>query len=192
VVAVGNGSVLLLHERAFVDADALLERLRELIGESFSAHFATERELPIASAVAAYPFNSQLLTLPDGNMTIVAPLESREDPYARAFLQRVVDSGGPVRSVHHLDLRQSMENGGGPACLRQRIVLSDEGRAAVGARVFWDEALGSELEEWVRRHYRDRLAAEDLRDPALARDNMTALDELTRILRLGPVYDFQS
>ena len=191
VVAVGNANVLLLHERAFVDAEGLLAKLRALLGEAFVAVLATERELPIASAVAAYPFNSQLLSLPGGEMTIVAPLESREDPYARAFLQRVIESGGPVRSVHHLDLRQSMENGGGPACLRQRIVLSEAERAAVQARVFWDEALGAELEAWVRRHYRDRLVGEDLADPLFTRENLAALDELTRILRLGSVYDFQ-
>ena len=84
-----------------------------------------------------------------------------------------------------------MENGGGPACLRQRIVLEEEERAAVRARVFWDDALGQELEAWVRRNYRDRLVGDDLADPRLARETMTALDELTKILRLGSVYDFQ-
>ena len=191
VVAVGNGNVLLLHERAFVDHEPLLQTLRSLLGGDLHAYVASDRELPLASAVSAYPFNSQLLTLPDGSMTIVAPQESREDPHARAYLERVAQSGGPVRSLHHLDLRQSMENGGGPACLRQRIVLSDEERAAVRARVFWDEALGAELEDWVRRHYRDRLVAQDLADPQLHRDNLAALEELTRILRLGNVYDFQ-
>jgi succinylarginine dihydrolase len=191
VLAVGNGNVLLLHERAFVGAEALLEKLRGLLGETFVAYLATEEELPAAAAVAAYPFNSQLLTLPGGSMTIVAPLESQEDPRARAFLQRVVGSGGPVNRVHHLDLRQSMQNGGGPACLRQRIVLSDAERGAVKARVFWDDALGAELEAWVRRHYRDRLVGADLADPQLARETMAALDELTHILRLGNVYDFQ-
>jgi succinylarginine dihydrolase len=191
VVAVGSGNVLLLHEWAFVDHQPLLERLRVLLGGDLHAYVASERELPIASAVAAYPFNSQLLTLPDGSMTIVAPLESREDRHARGYLERVVQSGGPVKSVHHIDLRQSMENGGGPACLRLRVVLSDSDRAAVQARVFWDEPLGAELESWVRRHYRDRLVAADLADPQLTRDNLTALDELTGILRLGSVYDFQ-
>ena len=191
VVAVGNGNLLLLHERAFVDAAGLLGVLRALLGETFVSLIATEAELPIQSAVAAYPFNSQLLTLPDGTMTIVAPAESREEPHARAFLQRVVESGGPVRSVHYLDLRQSMQNGGGPACLRQRIVLSDDDRAAIQARVLWDEPLGEELEGWVRRHYRDRLVGSDLADPQLARDGFAALDELTQILRLGSVYDFQ-
>ena len=96
-----------------------------------------------------------------------------------------------MRSVHFLDLRQSMENGGGPACLRQRIVLETDERAAVQARVFWNEALGTELEAWVRRFYRDRLVAEDLADPQLHLDNLAALDALTGILRLGSVYDFQ-
>lgn len=191
VLAVGNGNVLLLHERAFAGGEALVERLREELGGELHAYFAGEDELPVAAAVAAYPFNSQLLTLPDGSMTIVAPLESREDPHANAFLEQVVGSGGPVRSVHHLDLRQSMQNGGGPACLRQRIVLSSDDRAAVQARVFWDEALGAELEDWVRRRYRDQLVAADLADPQLHRDNLAALDELTGILRLGNVYDFQ-
>jgi succinylarginine dihydrolase len=186
VVAVGSGNLLLLHEAAFVGHAALLQRLRQLLGEELIAHVATEQELPIASAVAAYPFNSQLLALPQGGMVIVAPVESREDSKARAFLE-----SAPVKAVHYLDLRQSMENGGGPACLRQRIVLSGEDRAAVKARVFWDEQLGGELEAWVNRNYRDSLSGADLADPLLARETMSALDELTRILRIGSVYDFQ-
>src|SRR3954468_13578398 len=174
VLAVGNGAVLLLHELAFVETRALLEKLREQVGPAFIAHLATEKQLPLASAITAYPFNSQLLTLPDGSMTLLAPVEAREDGPSREFLGSVVHSGGPVKSVHHLDLRQSMENGGGPACLRQRLVLSDEDRAAVKARVFWDEGLGAELERWVRKHYRDRLVGADLADPGLARETLTA------------------
>lgn len=191
VLAVGNANVLLLHQFAFVDPRGLLAKLGELLGPSFVAYLASEEELSAEAAVRAYPFNSQLLTLADGSMCIVAPLEAAEEPQARAYLQRVVESGGPVKKVHHLDLRQSMENGGGPACLRQRIVLTSEERSAIGARIFWDPALGDELEAWVRRHYRDRLLGEDLRDPALVRETLAALDELTRILRLGSVYDFQ-
>jgi succinylarginine dihydrolase len=191
VVAVGNGNVLLLHELAFVDHEALLARLRALLGGALVVHLASEAELPVASAVATYPFNSQLLTLPDGSMTILAPDESREEPRARAFLESVVASGGPVRSVRYLDLRDSMENGGGPACLRQRIVLTETERRAVRARVFWDDSLGADVEAWVSRHYRERVTRDDLHDPLLHRESLAALDELTRLLELGPIYDFQ-
>jgi len=191
VVAVGNGNVLLVHELAFVELEPLLERVQKLLGGALVLHRAAERDLPLSAAVATYPFNSQLLTLPDGGMVILAPLEAREEPRARAYLDSVTAAGGPVKSVRYLDLRDSMENGGGPACLRQRIVLRDEERAAVRARVFLDDALADELEAWVRRHYRDRLAASDLRDVQLWRESCTALDELTKILQLGPIYDFQ-
>jgi len=191
VLLVGNEGVLLLHELAFVDVPGLLQQLREALGPGFRPVVATQAELPVAEAVAAYPFNSQLVTLPSGGMVIVAPKESQDSPAARAFLERVVAEDNPVQAVHYLDVRESMHNGGGPACLRQRIRLTDAERDAVHARVFYDEALDEDLSGWVRRHYRDRLIPEDLRDPALARESMAALDELTRMLRLGSVYDFQ-
>jgi succinylarginine dihydrolase len=124
-------------------------------------------------------------------MAIIAPEDSRENAAARAFLERVIAADNPVRAVHFLDLRQSMHNGGGPACLRQRIVLTNEERAAIDANVFFNDALHATLRPWVERHYPDRLHPNDLRDPALWRACMESLDELTRILALGNVYDFQ-
>jgi succinylarginine dihydrolase len=190
VVAVGNGAVLLVHELAFLDLEGVVGALRAALGDGLQIVVATQAELPVADAVSAYPFNSQLLSLDDGRMVIVAPEESRETPAARAYLERVVASGA-VSAVHYLDVRDSMNNGGGPACLRQRVVLTDEERGAIAARVFVDDALAAELAEWVGRRYRDRVTAGDLGDPALARESMEALDELTRILRIGSVYDFQ-
>lgn len=191
VLAVGSESVLLLHERAFVDSTAFVASLRGLLGEDLRVVFATEQELPLADAVGAYPFNSQLLALPRGDMAVVAPAESRENPRARAFLERVVAEDNPIRAVHYMDLRQSMNNGGGPACLRLRVALADDELGALSGRVLLDDSLDRELASWIERTYRDRLAPADLADPALARESMAALDELTRILCLGSVYDFQ-
>ncbi|HEY8087737.1 MAG TPA: N-succinylarginine dihydrolase [Polyangiaceae bacterium] len=191
VMAVGNGRFLMLHELAFVDDAPFVDELRRALGDELCVVRASSRELPAESAVAAYPFNSQVLDLSDGSMVIVAPEDSREDTYARAFLERVVASGGPVKAVHYIDVRQSMHNGGGPACLRLRVALTPEEEGALGARVLVDDALHAELCAWVDRHYRDRLVPDDFGDPALAREGMAALDELTRLLRLGNVYDFQ-
>ncbi|MBX5480997.1 MAG: N-succinylarginine dihydrolase [Myxococcaceae bacterium] len=191
VLAVGNDGYLMLHERAFVDPRAWIKTLQDSLGDAFRYTLATDRELPVKDAVAAYPFNSQVLTLPDGTMAVVAPIESQEQPAPRRFLERVVAEDNPVKAVHYLDLRQSMHNGGGPACLRQRIRLTDEEVRAVKANVFFTDTLHRQLEAWVKKHYRDRLVPEDLKDPALAREGMAALDELTRLLGLGSVYDFQ-
>ena len=100
-------------------------------------------------------------------------------------------SNGPIREAHYLDLRQSMRNGGGPACLRLRVVLDDAERAALGASVILDEPKLQALETVVRRRYRDRLTAADLADPNLLDESRAALDEIGQVLKLGPVHDFQ-
>lgn len=192
VMAVGTGRYLLVHELAFVDDTRFVEELRKLLGDELVVFRATKGELPAENAVAAYPFNSQLLALDDGTMAIVAPEDARDDAHARAFLERVVSEGGPLWRLHYIDVRQSMQNGGGPACLRLRVPLADEEIRALGGRVLVDDALHAELLAWVDEHYRDRLVPSDLADPKLAREVMTGLDELTRILGLGAVYDFQS
>jgi succinylarginine dihydrolase len=84
-----------------------------------------------------------------------------------------------------------MRNGGGPACLRLRVSLTDDERAAVRGRVFLDAALADEIGQWIDRHYRDRLAPGDLADPQLLDESRRALDELTRMLELPAVYSFQ-
>jgi succinylarginine dihydrolase len=191
VLAVGNGSFLLVHELAFADTPALLSQLRQRLGEELVVELIADAELPVARAVAAYPFNSQVLTLADGSMTILAPEDARDDPAARGVLERVASGQGPVHSVHFVDVRESMQNGGGPACLRLRVPATEVEMLALSGRVLLDDALGEALSAWVDRHYRDRLVPADLADPALAREGMRALDELTQLLELGPIYDFQ-
>jgi succinylarginine dihydrolase len=191
VLAVGTGGYLMAHERAFNGLAEALSHLGALLGEGFCHTVATEDELPVQDAVSAYPFNSQLIAREDGSMVLVAPEDSRENPRVRAFLERVVAGRNPVGSVRYLDVRESMHNGGGPACLRLRVPMTEEEAQALGARVVLTESLAAELDTWVRARYRDRLTPRDLADPELARESMAALDELTRILRLGSVYDFQ-
>ena len=89
------------------------------------------------------------------------------------------------------DLRESMANGGGPACLRLRVVLTAEEQRAVNPAVMMNDTLFTALNDWVDRYYRDRLTQADLIDPQLLREGREALDHLTRILQLGSVYPFQ-
>lgn len=124
-------------------------------------------------------------------MALVLPKEAEETERAKAFVDRVLASNGPVREAHYLDLRQSMRNGGGPACLRLRVVLTDAELAALDGRALLDEARIDALETIVTRRYRDRLSAGDLADPSLLIESRTALDEIGQVLGVGPVHDFQ-
>jgi succinylarginine dihydrolase len=90
-----------------------------------------------------------------------------------------------------MDVRESMRNGGGPACLRLRVPMTDADLGAMNRAVLVDAAKLAELRAWVTKRYRESLLPSDLADPALLRESRDALDELTRILSLGPIYDFQ-
>jgi succinylarginine dihydrolase len=191
VIAVGEGTFLFCHERAFVDQAAVLDALENAVGPRFSSVVVREDELPLADAVRTYLFNSQLLERPDGGFLLVAPAECRAHRATSELLDRLVASGSPIAEIETFDLRQSMRNGGGPACVRLRVPLTPIERSAVGGNVILDEALDAALDGWINRHYRDRLAPPDLRDPALLDETRRALDELTQLLRLPPVYAFQ-
>ena len=191
VIAVGSGAVLFCHERAFVGQDALLAALRERIGTAFTPIVVAEREVTLERAVNTYLFNSQLLARGDGGLLLVAPAECQQDASVRALLERLTAGDGPIREVLTFDLRQSMQNGGGPACLRLRVALTPEERAATAARVWLDDALCTALTAWVERHYRDRLTPADLADPTLLTESRRALDELSQLLGLPNVYPFQ-
>lgn len=191
VIAVGHGTLLFCHQQAWVAQDKVLADLGAKVGPAFTPIVVPANEVSLADAVATYLFNGQLLPREDGRYLLVAPAECRENPRVAAYLDALTSGGGPIAEVLTFDLRQSMRNGGGPACLRLTVTLTAAERAAVASRVFLDDALAADLDRWVRKHYRDRLAPEDLGDPALVDESRRALDELTRILKLPAVYPFQ-
>lgn len=194
VIAVSNQQVLFHHQQAFLNQSQALAEIREkmaAIGQDFVAIEVPEQRVSVQDAVSTYLFNSQILTRPDGAMTLVVPEESRQNAAVWSYLTDLLQMGTPIDQIKVFDLRESMRNGGGPACLRLRVALNDAELAAVNPNIMMNDALFSTLNQWVERHYRDRLAQDDLADPQLLIESRTALDELTQILGLGSVYHFQ-
>ncbi|WP_158782892.1 N-succinylarginine dihydrolase [Pantoea sp. BAV 3049] len=190
VIAVSNQQVLFCHQLAFLHQPELLATLREKI-PGFTPVVVPDNRVSVADAVSTYLFNSQLLSKPDGKMLLVLPEEARRHPGVWRYLCDLVESGGVIDELKVFDLRESMFNGGGPACLRLRVVLNEVQQAAVNPAVIMDDRLFTTLNGWVEKHYRDRLRHEDLADPQLLTEGREALDELTRLLNLGNVYHFQ-
>jgi succinylarginine dihydrolase len=194
VIAVSNQQVLFHHQQAFLHSQQGLDQLRRkmavLESELVAIEVPTSR-VTVADAVSTYLFNSQILTKPDGKMMIVVPEESRQHQGVWQYLSEMVASGGPIDEIKVFDLRESMRNGGGPACLRLRVAMNEAELQAVNPRVMMNDTLFTTLNEWVDRYYRDRLTQDDLADPQLLREGREALDALTSILALGSVYPFQ-
>ncbi|NNJ16799.1 N-succinylarginine dihydrolase [Pseudomonas putida CSV86] len=194
VIAVGNGEVLFYHEDAFLETERVLAELRDKLarrGGNFKAICVPRAQVTVEDAVRSYLFNSQLLSRDDGSMLLVVPEECRNNERVWAYLNSLASQGGTISEVRVFDLKQSMQNGGGPACLRLRVALNETELAAVNPGVIMTAPLYDTLTQWVDRHYRDRLVENDLADPQLLVECRTALDELTHILKLGSVYPFQ-
>jgi succinylarginine dihydrolase len=185
VVAVANENAMLFHQHAYSEGQDVQRRIREAC--EFPLHLieVPENRVPLKDAIETYLFNSQLVTLPDGKMALIAPTECRERDSVRTYVDEMIAADNPVSSAHFLDVRQSMKNGGGPACLRLRVVLTAEELARVHPGVMMTDRLYGELTEWVEKNYRETLAPADLADPKLIAESRDALHELGGILQFG-------
>lgn len=195
VVCVGALETLFFHDLAFEETAATKDAIRRAAEGLFDPVFVevSSADLPLADAISSYLFNSMLVRIPgEDRLTLICPTETRGNPRSHAVAESLAASNGPIGRVDYVDVRQSMRNGGGPACLRLRVVLTEAEQAATNPTMRLTDALHARLGDWARRHYRDRLTPADLADPALLAESRAALDELTAILNLGAgFYPFQ-
>ena len=180
VVAVANGPVLFAHEQAFADAAALYAELRARLAVEIIEVPASA--VSLADAISSYLFNAQLVDLPDGGMALILPGEARDNPRVWGWLEQLLATNGPIRALHPVALRQSMANGGGPACLRLRVVADP---ATVDPRFMVDSARLDLIGEVVERHWPLRIAPADMALPELAHAIRAARRALLAALDLG-------
>ena len=166
VVAVANERVLFAHEQAFAARDAFVEALAAKVS-GFEYVEVPAAEVPLADAIRSYLFNAQLVTPPGGEPTLIVPTEARETASVWQWIERHLAGNGPIRGVEVVDVRQSMANGGGPACLRLRVVADPQ---SVDPRFIVDAPKLDRIAEVVRRHWPEAIHIDDLQQPALIAD----------------------
>ena len=171
VVAVANENVLFAHEHAFADPDQLTADLARLLPGAVVVEVPANA-VSLADAIASYLFNSQLVSLPDagqnpgpeGSMALILPMEAHDCAPVKAYLDALVAGNGPIRAVHYVQVRESMRNGGGPACLRLRVVADP---ATIDERFLLDAAKADALEALVTRLWPEAIGPNDLGNPDL-------------------------
>lgn len=190
VIAVGNLNIMFHHELAYADPD-WWTKLKQKADFDLVRIEVPADQVSLEDAVSSYLFNSQLIGNDPHQQTLIAPEDCRRNSRVSDYFDWLLEAKTPITQVRYFDLRESMRNGGGPACLRLRVVLTPEEWHKLGGAVRYDDSLHTRLKQWIDAHYRDELTPEDLRDPDLVDESFTALDELTQILQLGSVYPFQ-
>ena len=181
VVAVANERVLFAHEQAFADPDGTYAAIRACLPEA-EIVVVPAAAVSLADAIKSYLFNAQLLTLPMGEMALVIPLEAWEHPRVRPWLAQMLASNGPIRQVLPVDVRQSMANGGGPACLRLRVVADP---ATVDPRFLLDEAKAARIEAVIAAQWPEAINPLDLGSAALTEQVTSARTALLSALELA-------
>ncbi|WP_267386183.1 N-succinylarginine dihydrolase [Sphingomonas sp. GC_Shp_3] len=177
VVAVANERVLFTHEHAFADRAGFYANLRARLPEVEIVEVPAA-EVSLADAISSYLFNAQLVTPPEGGMTLIVPREAVSNLTVRAYLRAMLAGNGPIRRVAVVDVRQSMANGGGPACLRLRVVADP---ATVDPRFLVDTARLDLIERIVTQHWPEEIGHDAIGDPTL----MAAIEAARRALLEG-------
>ena len=189
VVATSHNDLLLHHELAFAPADPELEPLRaafqKQLGIPLRIEAVSEDDLPLREAVASYLFNSQIVPTPGGQCALVCPQQCFESAAAQRVIRAWLDRG-LFAEVCYVELRESMSNGGGPACLRLRVPVLENQLPGVAPAVFWSDQLAEALRELISQRYPETLTTSDLMDPAFAEEALETVRRIRGLLQLTP------
>ncbi|MBY0581602.1 MAG: N-succinylarginine dihydrolase [Sphingomonas sp.] len=185
VVAVANEHVLFAHEQAFADKAGFYAALRDILPEVEIVEVPAA-EVSLADAVASYLFNAQLVTLPGHEMALILPEEARDNPRVWGWLTRMIDGNGPIRRLEIVNVRESMSNGGGPACLRLRVVADP---ATIDPRFLVDTARLDQIAALVATHWPEEIPIDQIGDPALIAQIETARTALLHLLGIVELID---
>ena len=180
VVAVANEKVLFTHDQAFADQIDAYEAIRAVFPDLHVVE-VPESQVTLEEAIRTYLFNAQLVTLPTGEMALVVPSECQESASVWSWCERMLASNGPIRHVIPVDVRQSMANGGGPACLRLRVVADP---ATVDARFMLDEAKAERIEAVIAQMWPETIQPDEIGTEALAAKVIEAREALLAVLSL--------
>ena len=196
VISVGDRDIFFFHEDAFLDTQSTVKSLSEMFEQHYKSPLrliqVSRDQLDLQTCVATYLFNSQIVLTADNRTVLIAPKECANNPKVQTYINEIIeDPDKPIDTVLFQEVKQSMAGGGGPACLRLRVALTEEEQQKIKTTTLFSDELEQTLKNWIQKHYRTALTLTDLADPNLIDETQTALDELTKILDLGSIYPFQ-
>jgi succinylarginine dihydrolase len=192
IVSLANEEVFIFHQEAFADRvelERVLHHLKEHV-KGFHPIEILSEDISLDDLVSSYLLNSQLITVDNNEMMMLLPEEVHNHPNCMRWLEEI-KSSSPIKHLEFVDIRQSMMNGGGPACLRFKAVVNNDEFDKLNEKFLLSPTKLMDLRALVSKHYRDKLYPEDLLDIKLMQESYTFLDELTQLLDLGDIYNFQ-
>lgn len=192
IVSLANEEVFIFHQEAFADRVELERVLHHLKDHVLGFHpiEILSEDISLDNLVSSYLLNSQLITVKNNEMMMLLPEEVQNHPNCMRWLDEI-KSSSPIKHLEFVDIRQSMMNGGGPACLRFKTVVNSDEFDQINKKFILSPEKLMNMRALVSKHFRDKLNPEDLLDIKLMQESFSFLDELTQLLELGCIYHFQ-
>jgi succinylarginine dihydrolase len=179
VIATGHGQHYFIHEKAYTEES--LDQLHSVFNAKgdLILLITSQRDLDLSASVSTYLYNSQIIEKPNGHLSLLLPRECD-----RPDVQGVLKSWQRVKPMdeHFMDLGESMMNGGGPACLRWRCLITEQQFQACHYGVQLTASLFQDLGEWILCHYPEHHRWEDLQASFWWKNEARAFEELSMIL----------
>ena len=192
IVSLSTENVFIFHEEAFNDSKNEIQKIRSAFKAEDECFFIEilKNDIPLDILVNSYLLNSQLVRNSSGDMTFIMPTEVKNYSECTEWLAGIKENS-PIKDFKYIDIKQSMMNGGGPACLRFKIVVNENEFNNINPNFLLTPVLIKKLESLIKNSYRDTLEIRDLADPELINESYTILDNLTQIFKTGSIYNFQ-
>ena len=151
----------------------------------------SNKDINLEDIVGSYLLNSQLVTIPNTDeMCLILPQEVNNYSAIQQWLANLPNIS-QIAQLEYVDIKQSMMNGGGPACLRFKAQLQGSELGKLNSKFIFDDKKFEALENLIHKYYREKLFPEDLQDYSLVIETREFLQALTELLDLGNIYPFQ-
>lgn len=188
VIGVGNKNLYFYHEKALANETEAIQNLQDNFNGNLNFLRVTEDDIPLQLAVESYLFNSQLLEFTEGHILLV-PLRCRRNPLVKKYLQSISGKNKLIKKIRYVNLEQSLQNGGGPACLRLRVVMNSDEFSSINSNFVFSENLYKKLRNWIIKYYDTNVIYDDLMVPAFIRKCRNSFSELSDLLNVSNLYN---
>jgi len=181
VAAVGFEHTYLCHEQAYHGGLNDLEKLQTWYNinhdHSLNLEMVSKQDLSLDDTVASYLFNTQWLSLKNHTVKVLTPTQCQQNAHASNAIDQWMHTHQNW-TFEYINLNESMNNGGGPACLRLRLPLTQNELEHVHPGVFLTQKKYEVIRQWIETYYPSHFSLSDVLDPEFRQRQKNALQAL--------------
>ena len=155
VICFGFKNTLFCHEHAFENQNEKLNNLKKIFHQKTNENLTIieikESELTLDECISTYLFNSQVI-IQKNNIILLCPSTVKRNNKSLSITNQWQQKGY-FSDVQYIDIKSSLMNGGGPACLRLCMYLNGNEIKKIPKQFWASENKIKELTKFINTEY---------------------------------------